>query len=137
MDEAEEAFQDVADVVGAYGATVQLTGNTESTTNRDKYGSIIDRGQAAGAAPISIYSFPIRANPSTKLLESLGIREKAEILFYFSNSILNAAGLSITDFDPIRRTIASRGIVYKITARNEYSQFANRMLYTVIAGVRT
>ncbi len=135
MDEAEEAFQDVQDVVEGYGDTVKLLLNTESTTTRDEYNSIINRNPS-GTNFRSIIAFPIRQNPSIKLLESIGIREKTDIIFYFSLKSLSLVSMTIKDFDLIRQTIESRGVTYKLTSKNEYSQFGNRMLYVVIGGVR-
>lgn len=135
MDEAEEAYQDVQDVVEGYGQAVKLLRNTEANTTRDSYNSIINRNPS-GVNFVSIMAFPIRQNPSIKLLESIGIREKTDIIFYFSLKTLEAAGLSIDSFDLIRNTIESRGVTYKLTSKNEYSQFASRMLYVVVGGVR-
>lgn len=135
MNESEEAFQDVQDVVEGYGTLVKLLTNTEATTTRDEYNSIINRNPS-GTNFVSIYAFPIRQNPSLKLLESIGIREKCDVIFYFSLKTLNAANLTVKSFDLIRNTIESRGVTYKLTARNEYSQFGDRMLYVVIGGVR-
>lgn len=135
MDEAEEAYQDVQDVVEGYGQAIKLLRNTEATTTRDSYNSIINRNPS-GTNFVPIIAFPIRQNPSIKLLESIGIREKTDIVFYFSLKTLEAAGLSIDSFDLVRNTIESRGVTYKLTSKNEYSQFSNRMLYVVVGGVR-
>lgn len=133
MSERDEAYQDVADVVTDYGFTVKILNNTEATTGRDKYGSIKNRGQDY----ISINAFPVRTNPSIKLLESLGIREKADAIFYLSSKLCDAKGISEASIDVIRNTIEWGGVAYKITAKSTYSQFNDANLYLILAGVRT
>lgn len=133
MSEYAEAYADVEQVVSEYGSTIKILRNTEATVSRDKYGSIKNRGQTA----IEIKAFPVRQNPSQKLLESLGIRETVDAVFYLSTKICVAKGVTLDDFDLIRGTVEWNGITYKLKAKNEYSQFNGVYLYIVLGGIRT
>lgn len=133
MSEFAEAYNDVKQVVSEYGSPIRILKAAEANVRRDKYNSIINRGDNG----LVVKAFPVRQNPSQKLLESLGIRETVDAVFYLSKKLCEEKGINLDSFDLIRDTVEWNGVTYKLKAKNEYSQFNGVYLYIVLGGLRT
>lgn len=126
------ALRDVYNVVNQYGSTVAILQQSEEQTERDEYGSIINR------EPISVYvnAFPVELDPSEKKLQSLGINEQISVLIYLSKLECDNKGLTFEKINTILHTFQWQGVEYKITTKRYFSHFGNEYLYIVLGGIR-
>lgn len=126
------AYRDVYNVVRRYGSTISILQQTEAATERDAYGSIINRTPTT----ITVNAFPVELDPSEKKLFQLGINEQVNALFYLSKMECDELGVTFDTVNTILHTVQWMGVEYKLTQKRLYSQFGNQYLYIVLAGLR-
>jgi len=125
-------MRDVYNVVRRYGSTISILQQTEAATERDDYGSIINRTPTT----ITVNAFPVELDPSEKKLFQLGINEQVNALFYLSKMECDELGVTFDTVNTILHTVQWMGVEYKLTQKRLYSQFGNQYLYIVLAGLR-
>jgi len=123
------ALWNVKTIVNVYGDYVSLLKIHESSLDRDSFGNISSYNSNI---EIKIKSFPIRFSPSQKILESTGIREQVDAIFYFSSTEFEEAISKVGEIDLIRWKLIYDNISYNIKEKNYYSQFGNKFLYVVL-----
>jgi hypothetical protein len=123
------ALQNVKTIVNAYGDYVSLLKIPESNLDRDNFNNI---SYSNSNIEIKIKSFPIRFSPTQKILESTGIREQVDAIFYFSSTDFEEAISKVGEIDVIRWKLIYDNISYNIKEKNYYSQFGNKFLYVVL-----
>jgi hypothetical protein len=126
---ARNNVQSIVHSVGSSLVDFYLVSN-ESELTRDVYGSIVSNT----VEPINITCFPIRMNPTQKILEKVGMTEVLDILFYVSVKELQQRDIDFDKFDLIRSKIVYKNTEYVIKEKNYYSQYGDEFLYLVIGG---
>lgn len=109
------------------GGNVTLWVENETTVTRDEYGSIVSRSAAAPTEK-NLYAFPVDSGPTAKTLESVGIREKCNILFYFSMLSWKRSGLNDISADLIRDTLRFNGDEIKIVDKKNVSAYRSSQM---------
>ena len=132
MNEKNIALRDVYNVVRQYGSSVDILQQTEAQTERDAYGSIINRQPVT----LTVNAFPVEIEPSEKKLQSLGINEQVSILIYLSKLECDERGLTFDEINTILHTFQWQGVEYKITTKRFFSHFGDDYLYIVLGGIR-
>jgi hypothetical protein len=132
LNEKNIALRDVYNVVRQYGSTVEILQQTEAQTERDDYGSIINRT----ATTITVNAFPVELDPSEKKLQALGINEQTNVLLHLSKLECDEMGITFDSINSIIHTFQWLGVEYKITSKRYFSQFNGEYLYIILGGIR-
>ena len=122
------ALQDAADYLYERGNEVKLYVNSESTIERDVYGSVKKRTPSY----ITLHAFPIDYNPTDDQLMKAGVREQVDLLVTLATKHLTDNSISYLDIDTGRYEIEVNGDVYSIKDKNQINMFSHIYLNVIL-----
>ena len=122
------ALQDAADYLYERGNEVKLYVNSESTIERDVYGSVKKRTPSY----ITLHAFPIDYNPTDDQLMKAGVREQVDLLVTLATKHLTDNSISYLDIDTGRYEIEINGDVYSIKDKNQINMFSHVYLNVIL-----
>ena len=126
--EETHALQDAADYLYERGSEVKLYVNSESTIERDVYGSVKKRTPSY----ITLHAFPIDYNPTDDQLMKAGVREQVDLLVTLATKHLTDNSISYLDIDTGRYEIEVNGDVYSIKDKNQINMFSHIYLNVIL-----
>jgi hypothetical protein len=132
--EKTHALMDIQQACHERGNLITINLRREINVTRDEFNSIKERQSTYDS--LSFYAFPIRFNPSDKVLDEVGIKEKTELLVYTAMQDWIDSGYTMTrlqTIDMIDATIIMNGTRYEFKEKSLYSPFEDTFLYILLA----
>jgi hypothetical protein len=128
------ALQDVQQICQERGNLVSINIRAEGNIQRDNYGSI--KSRETQLISLQFYAWPVHFNPSEKVREKTGLKEKCELSIHTSMQDWIDAGYNLKrlqDIDLILATVVMNETRYEIKEKVLYSPFQDSFLYVVLA----
>lgn len=126
--EQTHALQDAADYLYERGSEIKLYVNSETTIDRDIYGSIKKRTPSYK----TLHAFPLDYNPTDDQLMKAGVREQVDLLITLATKHLIDNGLSYASIDTGRFEVEVNGDIYAIKDKTQINMFSHVYLNVVL-----
>ena len=126
--EETHALKDSADYLYERGSEIKLYINSETTIDRDIYGSIKKRTPTY----ITLHAFPLDYNPTDDQLMKAGVREQVDLLVTLATKHLTDNGLSYKEIDTGRFEVDVNGDIYSIKDKNQINMFSHVYLNVIL-----